>query len=65
MKPHATSFVAMLIAFWLAVQCEMYLRCACINWLTHIHPLAVTLPSLIIGLRSRGCLRVSHSCERF
>ncbi|EMG6580513.1 hypothetical protein R5M08_001074 [Providencia rettgeri] len=25
----------------------------------HIHPLAVTLPSLIIGLRSRGCLRVS------
>lgn len=25
----------------------------------HIYPRAVTLPSLIIGLRSRGCLRVS------
>ncbi|EML0364525.1 hypothetical protein RI835_003937 [Providencia rettgeri] len=26
---------------------------------THIYPLAVTELSLIIGLRSRGCLRVS------
>ncbi|MEQ4665928.1 hypothetical protein ABN083_07175 [Providencia rettgeri] len=26
---------------------------------SHIYPLAVTEPSLIIGLRSRGCLRVS------
>ncbi|WP_158467536.1 hypothetical protein [Providencia alcalifaciens] len=25
----------------------------------HVHPRAVTLPSLIIGLRIRGCLRVS------